>query len=400
MAQLRAPVLALCVALACSATKPSAAFASYKRLRRALPWARRCQYYNASAGLPSEELWQRRHVRGRHPCVLRGGLARFGPTAQNWTDPAFMEGELLRAGAGAELWPHLFSAQPQRRRSVLVQGKESYFDRRVGRPVPLLRTPYWDQQRPTSMAEAIGMMRATRDQPGTFAVGVLQDPLEQPSLRTALAPPRRLARALGRLNHLSMWLRSTIDARPSESGTHFDADDNFMLQLRGSKKVVMFPPTDTHLLYSEPLRRHVEQHPRFLEGVPHFYNSRHPHSRGVAGGASLDEWLDADEEQHAEKVVKNVSPVELSEGSGPDLGRFPAFRRARPQVCTIAPGDVLWMPALTWHDVFSFAPPGEDSSDGMNWMVNLWLEDERGAELRTAVRGVLAAVHEKAKKKN
>ena len=28
----------------------------------------------------------------------------------------------------------------------------------------------------------------------------------------------------------------------------------------------------------------------------------------------------------------------------------------------------------------------------MNWMVNLWLEDERGgAELRTAVRGVLAA---------
>ena len=456
-----APLLALCAALCAApcraaAPSPSPAFAAYKRLRRALPWDRGCQYYDTP---PSDAVWRQRHVRDRHPFVLRGGLGLFvgpggGAHARNWTDWTDVGFVERHAIGHVELRPYLLSTQRARRRSVRLathhpidaatssteqQHEAAAADDDDAPPgLPLLRLPHWDAEaEPFSAGEVVALMRATR-QRGSYAAAVLGSPTRAaptqgmaflPGLGLggdggggggggssasppSLAPPRALARAIGPLNRVSIWLRSLYDGRPTESGTHYDEDDNFMLQLRGTKKVVMFPPMDAHLLYTERMRSAVEQHPRYTHHAPHFYNASHPHSKGVPGGLSLRAWLAtvAGAEGAAmrrsmnpghEKSVDNYSPVELSEGSGPDLGRYPAFRRARPQVCKLAPGDVLWMPGMVWHNVFSFAPPGAES-DGLNFMVNLWHEsaDERGTEVRRAVQGVLSSLHDaQAKKK-
>jgi hypothetical protein len=426
-------VLALCAALcaalsaapcrAAAPPSPSPAFAAYKRLRRTLPWDRGCLYYDVDTP-PSDAAWRERHVRGRHPFVLRGGLSLFaGAHARNWTDVGFVERHAIGHVA---LRPYLLATQRARRRSVRLA---TFMEHEPA----LLRMPHWDAEAPPySAADAVSLMRATR-QRGSYAAAILGSPMRAaptqgmghlPGLggggggggggsesMPSLAPPVALARAIGPLNRVSIWLRSLYDGRPTESGTHYDEDDNFMLQLRGTKKVVMFPPTDAHLLYTERMRSSVEQHPRYTHHAPHFYNASHPHSEGVPGGLSLRAWLAAVAGPKGaamrrsmlgrDNTVDNYSPVELSEGSGPDLGHYPAFRRARPQVCKLAPGDVLWMPGMVWHNVFSFAPPGADS-DGLNFMVNLWHEsaDERGTEVRRAVQSVLDSLHDaRAKKK-
>ena len=46
----------------------------------------------------------------------------------------------------------------------------------------------------------------------------------------------------------------------------------------------------------------------------------------------------------------------------PDLARFPRFRRAEPRRATLAPGDVVFLPARTWHHVTS-----EEASISVNF---------------------------------
>ncbi|XP_071792326.1 tRNA wybutosine-synthesizing protein 5-like [Asterias amurensis] len=81
--------------------------------------------------------------------------------------------------------------------------------------------------------------------------------------------------------------------------THYDIMDNLLIQISGHKRVVFFSPQDaTHL---------------YLTGDK---------------SAVLD--------------IEN-----------PDFSRYPAFRHARPMECHLQPGDVLFIPALWFHNVRS-----------------------------------------------
>ncbi|XP_019618013.1 PREDICTED: tRNA wybutosine-synthesizing protein 5-like [Branchiostoma belcheri] len=81
--------------------------------------------------------------------------------------------------------------------------------------------------------------------------------------------------------------------------THYDIMDNLLIQVSGRKRVVLFSPRDaTHL---------------YLTGDK---------------SAVLD--------------LEN-----------PDLERFPQFSQARPYTCTLQPGDILFLPALWFHNVVS-----------------------------------------------
>jgi tRNA wybutosine-synthesizing protein 5 len=80
--------------------------------------------------------------------------------------------------------------------------------------------------------------------------------------------------------------------------THYDISDNFLVHVGpGTKRVILFAPTDSPCLYAATTSSSV---------------------------------LDLDQ---------------------PDLQRYPHFAHARPLECILQPGDVLFIPALWWHNV-------------------------------------------------
>ncbi|XP_005080954.1 tRNA wybutosine-synthesizing protein 5 isoform X1 [Mesocricetus auratus] len=81
--------------------------------------------------------------------------------------------------------------------------------------------------------------------------------------------------------------------------THYDVMDNFLIQVTGKKRVTLFSPRDAHYLY--------------LSG-------------------SKSEVLDID---------------------NPDLDKYPLFPKARRYECSLEAGDVLFIPALWFHNVIS-----------------------------------------------
>ena len=79
--------------------------------------------------------------------------------------------------------------------------------------------------------------------------------------------------------------------------THYDVMDNLLVQITGHKKVILFPPSDATNLY--------------LEGD--------------------------------KSVVVDVE--------NPDLKRFPNFSNVIKYMCILKPGDILFIPALWFHNV-------------------------------------------------
>jgi ribosomal protein L16 Arg81 hydroxylase len=78
--------------------------------------------------------------------------------------------------------------------------------------------------------------------------------------------------------------------------------DNLLAQIQGRKRITLFSPTQAARLYPFPV------------------SSRHPH----------------------------MSAVDVD---GPDLERFPEFRKAASMECVVGPGDLLFVPAFWWHHV-------------------------------------------------
>jgi len=87
--------------------------------------------------------------------------------------------------------------------------------------------------------------------------------------------------------------------------THYDAVDNFLMHIRGRKRVVLFPPDQAENLY-----------------LP------------LAANSSSSPVLDID---------------------NPDLARFPRFAKARQCAMEgiLEPGDVLFLPAMWFHNLIS-----------------------------------------------
>ncbi|XP_036756403.1 tRNA wybutosine-synthesizing protein 5 isoform X2 [Manis pentadactyla] len=81
--------------------------------------------------------------------------------------------------------------------------------------------------------------------------------------------------------------------------THYDVMDNFLIQVTGKKRVVLFSPRDAQYLY--------------LSGT--------------------------------KSEVLNIDK--------PDLAKYPLFSKARRYECSLKGGDVLFIPALWFHNVIS-----------------------------------------------
>ncbi|NIJ35089.1 cupin-like domain-containing protein [Sphingomonas oligoaromativorans] len=113
---------------------------------------------------------------------------------------------------------------------------------------------------------------------------------------------------------VSIWIGNRTTA-----ATHYDMSNNIACCMVGRRRFTLFPPEQVHNLYPGP-----------LEPTP--------------GG-------------------QVVSMVDLH---APDLARYPRFAQAlaAARVVEMEPGDVLFYPALWWHQV--------DALDGFNAMINYW----------------------------
>jgi len=126
------------------------------------------------------------------------------------------------------------------------------------------------------------------------------------------------------------WSTTRFWMSPADTGSpmHQDLPDNLLAQLIGRKRIVLVPPRDSWRMYRHPLTSHLPQYSR------------------------VD--------------VEN-----------PDFVRFPRFARARRIVVELAPGDLLYLPRLWWHQARSL-----DFSVSVNhWWATGW----RYAIVRAAV---------------
>lgn len=166
------------------------------------------------------------------------------------------------------------------------------------------------------LGQVLDAIIAGLDQPGQEAIYVGSTDLDQ------FLPGFREANDLS-LDHpdfavkpplASIWLGTRTTA-----AAHYDMSHNVACSLVGARRFTLFPPSQVANLYPGP-----------LEPTP--------------GG-------------------QVVTMVDLAT---PDLDRFPRFAEAMAaaQVADLAPGDVLYYPALWWHQV--------DATAAFNVMVNYW----------------------------
>ena len=113
-----------------------------------------------------------------------------------------------------------------------------------------------------------------------------------------------------------------------ETPLHYDGSNNLIAQLRGRKKVLLFPPSSSFRLYPYPV-----------------------------GGAKDNYSLIADLE------------------SPSNARRFPAFAGLVGYSAILHPGDVLFLPMYWWHRV---TQPDERSE---NLSLNFWLSSHSGQRL-------------------
>jgi hypothetical protein len=104
----------------------------------------------------------------------------------------------------------------------------------------------------------------------------------------------------------TLFINLWIGGRGCRTPLHFDPTENFLVQVRGTKRVTLFPPHDTTYLYP-------------------------------AVGEKLE----------------HLSRMNIF---SPDYSRFPLFAKARPRTFLLRPPNVLYIPRGWWHAVESLDP--------------------------------------------
>ncbi len=160
------------------------------------------------------------------------------------------------------------------------------------------------------LSHYLDMILADEDGPAVY-VGSTDADRYFPSLRAENDLPSIFGNAMPTV---SLWIGNRTVA-----ATHYDASHNLACCLVGRRRFTLFPPVQIGNLYPGP-----------LEPTP--------------GG----------------QVVSMVDP------SAPDLDRYPRFvdAMAASEVAELEPGDVLFYPALWWHQV--------EALDSFNIMMNYW----------------------------
>ena len=172
----------------------------------------------------------------------------------------------------------------------------------------------------TPNVEHVAMQQSPVQNPAEFGLPGL------PPLIDSLVEPSLLAR--------NLW----VAVPPKISVLHYDWQDSVLLQLSGWKRFTLIDPTRLPNVY--PCVQLMEQLRRVGPGrYERFVTSR-----------------EAD----------NFALVNVTH---PDLTRHPLFKDARVMTVDVPAGSALFLPAYWYHQVESFAAPGE-----VNVALNYWFQ--------------------------
>jgi len=122
-------------------------------------------------------------------------------------------------------------------------------------------------------------------------------PDEFPELLQDIRTPKWLDHQRPAIN---LWFGSTENVTP----LHYDHTNNFFAQVYGRKRLTLFDPMQTDLLYPYP-------------------------------------------------IEASASHVSFIDPERPDFGKYPRFRQAQALTGVIEPGELLYLPAYWWHHVRS-----------------------------------------------
>lgn len=158
--------------------------------------------------------------------------------------------------------------------------------------------------------------------------------------------------------HLGLTLPATglnlwVGPGGHTSALHYDPMDGTLMQLHGSKRVLMFPPDQLYNLYPFSVWNHL------LHGLKR------------------------------RAVYSQVHPER------PDLEAFPRFKQALPHGYEVVlnPGDILFIPSGWWHEISAMGN-GTVTSVNRFWHVLPWARSLRlWSKWRIHLGGVLAAPH-------
>lgn len=174
-----------------------------------------------------------------------------------------------------------------------------------------------------------------------------------------LPPP--LDALVGEAKRQNLW----ACCPPKVSALHYDNDDSVLMQLAGTKRFTLVDPQPLHGLTTYPSVQRVVRLERLGPGRYAPEPSAAAREREGEGAAPV--------------TAKHFPLVNVSR---PDLARHPLFRFARVTTVEVPAGSALLLPAYWYHEVESFAEPGE-----LNVAVNYWFEKEQRAG--TALGGAL-----------
>lgn len=166
-----------------------------------------------------------------------------------------------------------------------------------------------------TFSEFMNLLKLNRNsQEAYYYLAQVSIPRFLPELLQDIELPIYCENRLAHESLINLWLGSGGNISP----LHFDRGDNILVQVRGSKKFVFFDPWQTPYLYPFP----------------------------------------------ADCQIPHTSQVDIDR---PDLTRFPKFPKAKSCECVLEAGEILFIPAFWWHQVYSL-----DDNKFPTISVNFW----------------------------
>ena len=247
----------------------------------------------AGRELASHADFLREVVQPCHPVVMRGLVSHWPVVEAGSASPAALRKYLGLFDVGAQTEAFFGAAA--------IAGKYFYSDDLRG---------FNFQRRATTFTEALDLMLASFERPGSPTIYMGSVPLE------GYLPGFAAQNGLSILPNVAgrIWLGHAANISP-----HYDAFDNVACVVAGSRRFTLYPPEAIEQLYVGPI------------------------DHTMAG-----------------------QPVSLAASGPPDEQRFPRFAEVKDRalVAELGPGDAVYIPKLWWHKVESTAP--------FNGLVNYW----------------------------
>ena len=141
-----------------------------------------------------------------------------------------------------------------------------------------------------------------------------------------------------RLHEVNPWLGDTKTHAASTSPLHYDPFDNVYALIRGKKTFRIFSPSDAENLYPKHRLDHISPEGSFAR----------TNSFPVASFAE-------------------VRQVGGQPARGASAQLFPRAERARPGLCTLTAGEILYLPAGWFHEVTSLPQGGHSRHHALNF---------------------------------